>query len=334
MADSRLARYGKNMAAPKRNKLQREQDLSVLTKLYFKKVPQVEIAKQLGISQGQVSQDLKKLVKKWEESNLHQIDRFKAEQLDRINTIEEEMWDAWELSKTTAKKIHTKSKSGKFIKDPLTKSVQPDEGEFWRAGMTEEETRGGDMQYMNGVMWCCQERAKILGLYAPKKVANTDPTGDKEAGVSAREELMGMIGKIADKLAPALAKNVTPQPANGEIIEVESFTADAENSMQVPDPAMPELARLLKDESKRRMLPPAQPMNTTGTPPYMPLPENTREITAVIDVKPVSQKEIRPAQAQADTLRQVEQIVKDSRGEDEVDAMTLARELQNRLKNV
>jgi len=242
------------MAAPKRDKLQREQDLHTLQKLYHKGVPQGEIAKQLKISQGQVSQDLKKLIIRWEQTNLHQIDRYKAEQLDRINMIEEEMWDAWELSKTTAKRIHSKTKSGRFIKDPLTRTVEPDDGEYWRAGVTEEETRGGDMQYMNGIMWCCQERAKIIGLYAPKKVANTDPTGDREAGVSAREELMGMINSIAKRLHPV--KNVTPD-AEGEIIDVqlEDFTADADNSKEIADPTTPALVGLLKKEKKRRVMP-------------------------------------------------------------------------------
>ena len=260
------------MPAPKRNKLQREQDLNTLTKLYFKHVPQVEIARQLKISQGQVSQDLKKLVQRWEAANLHEIDRYKAEQLDRINMMEEELWDAWELSKTTAKKVHSKTKSGRFTKDPLLGTVEAGEGEFWRAGVTEEETRGGDMQYFTGIQWCCQERAKILGLYAPKKVANTDPSGDREAGISAREELMGMISSIANKLAPELAKNVTPHPVTGQVIDVEDFTADAENSKEVPNPYEPQLAKLLKKERKRRVTP-------------LQLTEGTDEIQPVIDVE-------------------------------------------------
>lgn len=287
------------MAAPKRDKLTREQDLNVLTKLYFKHVPQTEIAKQLGISQGQVSQDLKKLIIRWEEVNLHQIDRYKAQQLERINVMEEEMWDAWELSKSVAKRIHTRSRAGKMKKDSVTGAVDHDENDgFWRTGLQEEETRGGDMQYFNGIQWCCQERSKILGLYAPKKIASTDPSGDKEAGRSAREELMGMISSIADKLGPALAKNVTPNPITGAIIDVEDFSADADNSTTLPEVHMPELAKLLKGENKRRALKSYVPEN------LVPVKE-----AALITTKGTSQEQINDSSAQLAIAKEINQIV-------------------------
>lgn len=238
----------------KRTKEQREADMNTLARLYVKGTSQMEIARQLGISQGQVSNDLKRLLKRWEETRLNEIDRYKHEQLLRINMIEEEMWSAWEKSKLTGKKTVNKGKSGKTIakEDRVTGIVtkKDDAEEYWRVGEQEEMPEGkGDMQYMNGIMWCQQERAKIVGLYAPKKVANTDPTGEFEAATSARDELMGIMAGIVKRMKPETEEE--QNFVEGVLIN----QIEEGNEKEVEEDDLPELARRLNNERLKRLPP-------------------------------------------------------------------------------
>jgi hypothetical protein len=233
------------MSAPKRSRQQREEDLNKLAVLYVQRATQMEIASQLGISQSQVSQDIKKLLKKWDKEQVELIDQSKQEQLQGLKLIEREMWLEWKKSQLDKRPVVTKSKSGKFKKEDEKRSIfgdnknEPQEGKAtdWRILMTEEYTRG-DMEYMKGIMWCYQERAKIEGLYAPKKVANTNPEGDKEAGLSAKEELFGIIAGVAAKLG---VSSTTEKQIGGNIIDIEA------NKIERPDD-VPELAKVLRQQ--------------------------------------------------------------------------------------
>lgn len=226
----------------KRTKEQREADLNILADLYVKQVPQMEIAKRLGISQGQVSNDLKRLLRRWEETRIHQIDRYKHEELRRINMIEAEMWECWEKSKTTPKTVIQKGKSG--VVDP----VPGKDREYWRAGSTEEMPVGGDMQYINGIQWCVQQRIKILGLASPTKIAQTDPTGQFEATSSAKDELLNMLSGIIKRMKPE-----TPEEKNWVEGELVPNILNAPEDKDVIDDDLPELAKRLNAERLKRL---------------------------------------------------------------------------------
>lgn len=222
----------------KRPKEIKVEHLNAIAKMYVRGRTQMDMATELGVSQGQISSDLKRVLKKWEEERIHDIDRYKNEQLVRINTIEEEMWTAWEKSKITKKIVVTKQKSGEMKDDidPHTgKKIKVQADQYWRAGTTEEEPVSGDMQYMNGIMWCVQERAKIIGLYAPKKVAQTDPTGEFES-TSAKEILGDIIGGILKRA----------EPDDTNVVEGELMALDGENIISVDGDDTPELAKRLR----------------------------------------------------------------------------------------
>jgi hypothetical protein len=236
----------------KRTKAEKEEHLNLISKLYVKGTTQMDMARQLGVSQGQISNDLKLILKKWETERVHDIDLIKNQQLTRINAIEEEMWIAWEKSKTAKKVVLNKSKAGEWADEfdmTTGKTTKTQTDKYWRAGTTEEEPTGGDMQYMNGIMWCIQERAKIVGLYAPKKVAQTDPTGEFESQ-SAKEILGDIIGGILKR-----AKD------DSNIVEGELLELDGNNSIGVDGDDTPELARRLR-EAKMKRLPPSPRKNS------------------------------------------------------------------------
>jgi Helix-turn-helix domain len=187
-----------------RSKGKRERDLNLIADLYVQKVPQAEIAKAVGLSQGTVSTEIKRLIEFWKEQRLDDLDKIKLEQLHRIDRMERELWEAWNKSKRSGKRTITKSKAGEF-----SGSVQQDK--YWSAKSVEEDVIAGDMQYMHGIQWCVQERNKIIGLYAPKKLAATDPTGMFEARSSARDEILDLISTISRK--------ALPESVDAEIIE-------------------------------------------------------------------------------------------------------------------
>lgn len=234
------------MSAPKRSKEQRNADMNRLAVLYVKRIPQSVMAEEMGVSQGQISQDIKKLLQKWESEQINQIDRYKHEELTRINSIEAEMWEQWELSKGKGNKTIFKSTSGKIKKkdpslDTATNFIK--NPEFWREEQTEESS-SGNMEYMRGIMWCIEERCKIIGLHAPKKLANTNPEGDKEAGADARRELLDMISRVADRLNPS-------QNPVEKVIDVEA------RQIETTD-----LAGKIKEDRMSRLLPATIPTRT------------------------------------------------------------------------
>jgi transposase len=245
------------MAKTTRTRQQRERDKNILVELYVKGYPQHEIAKRLGVSAGQVSSDWNKLIREWEETRFAELDRYRHEQLKRIDMIEREMWAAWELSKTLKKTSSTKSKSGEFVtKKDKKKNISPatafiagigvgdddddlpkvSEEKYWRASVTEEDPTGGDMQFMNGIMWCVSERTKLLGL-AVKKIAQTNPEGDKEAGSGIRDELMALLDDVtkhAEIGAAQSAKLLEEGEAQENIIDAEvEYHPDYEIARQI-----------------------------------------------------------------------------------------------------
>ena len=257
------------MASPKRSLARKEADFNILADRYVMGVPQYEIAAEIGISQGQVSQDIKKLLKRWEASQVQKIDVLKAEQLLRINKIEREAWDQWNKSKTTPRKVVTKSHSG---------SASKPTPEFARMSTTTEDAMG-DPAYMGHIMWCVSERSKLLGLYAPKKIANTNIEGDKEVSGSGVKELMDMINDVADRLskAPPLPSIDGEVLENDEVVDVPSEAIAMYkplDSVKYPS----ETADLIKKRNKERA-------NPTATIPEgtSPIIEATAEPSSDLD---------------------------------------------------
>jgi hypothetical protein len=131
------------MASPKRTRLERERDLQRIADGYLKgQQTQAEIGEVLGISQSQVSRDLKTLRNRWLDASLRTFDEARAEQLAKLDRVEYEHWRGWEASV---------------------------------AG-----NRPGSPAYLHGVLRCIARRCTLLGLDAPGKVAPTDPSGKEQ----------------------------------------------------------------------------------------------------------------------------------------------------------
>jgi hypothetical protein len=139
------------MAANKRTKAQRELDLEKLSELVLEGKSQGEMAQRLGVSQSQVSQDLKKLDERWQKA-LHNADMHKARELARLYRLERKYNEAWERS-LADKEIKTAERTTVGQSD-RTKVV------------SRHEQRDGNSAFLDGIERCIQLRCRILGIVA------------------------------------------------------------------------------------------------------------------------------------------------------------------------
>ena len=169
---------------PKRHPVQREKDLENIAHRYLMlHEPQAVIAAALNVSQPTVSNDLKALVNRWQESALMDVDEAKATELARINRLELEYWNTWEQSKRDKESTLAEKTEGK---ETHTKAQQRKEGQV------------GNPSFLAGVQWCIDRRCKLLGLDAPTKIAPTDPTGTKEYAELTDDERAERLAAILD----------------------------------------------------------------------------------------------------------------------------------------
>src|SRR5262249_14616833 len=124
---------------------------------------QSELARRLGVDRSTVSRDLKVLNARWKESAVRDLDAAKGQELERIDRLEREYFEAWE-----------KSKGGH--ETTTTEQTTTPQGERNKAAIRREEEHG-DPRYLEGVRWCIGKRCELLGLNAPHKVAPTTPDG-------------------------------------------------------------------------------------------------------------------------------------------------------------
>lgn len=175
------------MAGRRKNSKERQHQLAAVSALYLKGMLQYEIAEQLGITKAQITYDIKKLQAQWIESSLVNIDAVRQRELAKIDALEREYWDAWQNSKGTHEvKITAK------------------EQEKIKASLRSEEL-SGNPQFLTGVQWCIEQRCKILGLNAPKKIAETDPFGNPIQKLSDQEKL-NRIEAIFEKVKQRIAE--------------------------------------------------------------------------------------------------------------------------------
>lgn len=143
------------MAARKRSKVQREQDLTKITKFYLRGMTQADIAGQMEVTQQQVAYDLKTVHERLLASTLIDLGTRKAIELSKIDQLEREYWTAWARSCQERTVQTTERITGERPRD--------------RAGIR-KELRDGNHKFLQGVQWCIAQRCKILGLEAPLQI--------------------------------------------------------------------------------------------------------------------------------------------------------------------
>lgn len=151
----------------KRTKAERARDMTEMLALHFRGLSQNEIALRFGLTQPQVSRDLKQAQKEMREAaNVDLRARFQ-EKLVELRDVKKEYWRAWERSRTNrevqvSKKVEAEGHAGKGSE------CLPKSGEEATTGRREAglrvENRDGDPRFLEGVRKCIDLERELLGL--------------------------------------------------------------------------------------------------------------------------------------------------------------------------
>ena len=211
LADSGLEPVGKasTKVTPgrryRRSRVQREKDLHIIAELYLKGWYQYEIAEYLtehrdySLSQAQISYDVNDLRQRWLDSSLVALDEHRAEQLAKIDRLEQEYWKAWERS----------------LQDEESERVETELNRTKVVNTARDST--GDPRFLQGIQWCISRRIEIFGLDAPKRL---DVRKDVR-NVSLDLNLEEMSADELEQLERILSKAI---PDSGESREGEAGT--------------------------------------------------------------------------------------------------------------
>ncbi|TXS96193.1 hypothetical protein FV139_01415 [Parahaliea maris] len=135
----------------------------IIAREYLKGRLQAEIAEELGLSIATVKRDLVKVRERWLKSSLRDFDALRAEQLAKIDTVEAEAWTMW--MRSCERRVRTSVQELEATKYPGTNT------------RTDDEDGSGEPRYLQITLQCVERRARLLGLDAPQKVAQTDSQG-------------------------------------------------------------------------------------------------------------------------------------------------------------
>jgi hypothetical protein len=179
--------------------------------LYLENKTQGEIARALSVNQSTVSRDLEAVGQEWLAAAATDLGARKAEELAKLDHLEREAWEAWDRSQRpavteTEQRTDAPAPTGEDVARATSSSAPPPRVE--RARKTRH--RAGNPAFLHVVLRCVEQRCKILGFDAPKKleglsavVAHVEVTqpelSDEEA------ELLADMAERFNVLGPAPA---------------------------------------------------------------------------------------------------------------------------------
>jgi hypothetical protein len=124
---------------------------------------QSDIAQLVGISQQQVSHDLKALHTLWLQEMVQDLDARKSVELKRLDRIEVAAWEGWERSLQPREITLTEATEGG---ETTVEGVRVPRPATRKASMR-KEGQAGDPRFLQTVQKCVERRCAILGLNAP-----------------------------------------------------------------------------------------------------------------------------------------------------------------------
>lgn len=137
-----------------------------------------EIAAKYEISTSTVREVIEKARETWKDYRVEDYDLLLTVELERIKKIEDEAWASW----------------GKSKEPLITQTRRTENGGGEEGGKTVDEIkkqqRHPDPRYLDRMSWCIEQRLKIMGAYAPEKVASTTPDGKHYAPFQVIEVLL------------------------------------------------------------------------------------------------------------------------------------------------
>lgn len=145
-----------------------------------------------------VHDDIASLLKEWREQRLDNTDQAVTLFLERNRQHYQESREEWERSRQDRFRTDIKKKGVPMSGDPKTGSGGDKIMTILREDKRIQELGEGDPRYMELMIKCEEQRAKLLGLYAPEKKELTGANGvplTSNEGMT-REEIEKELEKI------------------------------------------------------------------------------------------------------------------------------------------
>jgi hypothetical protein len=148
--------------------------------MYLKGRTQMEIAGQLAVSQMTVSRDLAIVEAEWRKESIIEFERSRLRELQKLELVEREAWDAWQRSQNPA--------SAATITDGKT-------GQHSRKSLKHQY---GDPRFLDQVNKCITQRCILLGL---QPAAPLEGNGDDSISLEERRErIIRLFNELGDRL--------------------------------------------------------------------------------------------------------------------------------------
>lgn len=148
-----------------------------------------EVAQMIGVKSTQtVWASVQRCIAYWRQETLKHIDQWLGIEIHKTMRIEAEAWAAWERSRLPAE-------TQRIVQAALPPEDNGNEATTFVPVEVQSTQKGqaGDPRYLVVIDKCIDRRCKLLGLYAPERLALTDPTGTKEYGADARDTLLSRL---------------------------------------------------------------------------------------------------------------------------------------------
>lgn len=185
------------MSSKKRSKNNILADRVIITDCLLRNMTLREIAQRLNeknegryeLSFQQVWYDVKKLQKEWYQESQDFIEQGIVRELKKLDKIEAECWDAWEISK--------KGKRSTVIAGGY---VEPDGKEIAGNVINRKlDSDSGDVRYLVMIERCIVRRAELLGVMFPKKEDGGNINIDNALMLMEKNQIVEEINRLCSK---------------------------------------------------------------------------------------------------------------------------------------
>lgn len=157
--------------------------------LYLKGMTLQKISIELDCAIGTVSGDLKAMQKYWLESAQADISTKMAQELAKLDKLEEQAWASYFVSLST-----TQTHNGAQSKPGMKKGERAKKSTSQNITVTES---AGDPRFLNIIENCIDKRCRILGIDAPGKI---EITGKGGGPIEYKEKTSLAISTLAEMI--------------------------------------------------------------------------------------------------------------------------------------
>lgn len=137
---------------------------------YLRGMSQWEIAREVGVTQSTVSEDLKAVRSEWLAAAVRDFDAARSEEIAKLDALEVTYWQAW--NRSLEDRVLTKETQRTLAKKKNKKTGRMTGGGKQTTATIEREGKEGNPAFLAGVQSCIQKRCELLRLVEPQKNEN------------------------------------------------------------------------------------------------------------------------------------------------------------------